>query len=77
MATVIYCVETFWRNAGKLERGQLRQFAQPALAEATAKDLAERVPGVLVYSVTGEPAIDFWDEPEVIARYGDVPAEAA
>lgn len=77
MATVIYCVETFWRNGRKLERGQLRQFADPATAQAVGQELGERMPGVLVYSITGEPEADYWDEPEEIARYGDVPAQAA
>lgn len=73
MATTVYCVETFWRNGRKLERGQLRQFAEPQLAEAVGRELGARMPGVLVYSVTGEPDADYWGEPEEIARYGDAP----
>lgn len=76
MATVIYCVETFWRNGQKLERGQLRQFAEPLTAKAVGRELGARMPGVLVYSISGEPEADCWDEPEEIARYGDAPTSA-
>ena len=76
MAT-IYCVETFWKSAKRWERAQLRQFGDESEARQTGKALSARMPGVLVYSVTGEPSADYWEDPAIIARYGDVPAEAA
>ncbi|MDQ0453595.1 hypothetical protein QOZ96_003568 [Brevundimonas nasdae] len=33
--------------------------------------------GVVVYRVTGSPEADFWMDPVMIARSGEVPAEAA
>lgn len=73
----IYCVQTYWKSGRRLEMGQLRQFAEEAPARAAGKLLAGRMPAVLVYQVTGEPEADFWDEPKMLERYGDVPTGAA
>lgn len=70
----IFCVQTYWRQGRRMEAGQLRQFAQEADARSVGKSLSGRMPGVLVYAITGEPEADFWDDPRVIARYGDAPA---
>ena len=72
----IYCVQTYWRQGRRMEPGQLRQFAGEADARQVGKSLAVRMPGVLVYAITGEPEADFWDEPRLIARYGDAPSAA-
>lgn len=73
----VYCVETYWRaSPRRLERGQLRQFGDRESALHAAAAMARRRPGVLVYSVAGEPVADIWQRPRVIARFGDAPAIA-
>lgn len=69
----IFCVQTYWRQGRRMEPGQLRQFAAEAEARSVGRSLSRRMPGVIVYSVTGEPEADFWDDALVIARYGDAP----
>lgn len=69
----IFCVQTFWRQGFKMEPGQLHQFADEQEARAVGKRLSARRPGVVVYSVRGQPEEDFWSDPLIIARYGEAP----
>lgn len=71
-AVTIYCVETYWRNKGRMEKGQLRQFGCPDQALAAGRALSARTAGVLVYRVTGSPKVDYWDEPEILETHGDM-----
>lgn len=73
----IFCVQTYWRAGRRLEMGQLRQFADEAPAREAGLALSKRMPAVLVYAITGEPEADFWDEPQLLEKYGAVPAGAA
>lgn len=73
----IYLAQTFYWVNGRLEPGRAIQFMRAADAKAAGASLADSAPGVAVYSLDGDPAADLWGDAEVIARYGDAPAEAA
>lgn len=44
-------------------------FADPDPALALGQALARRGEVARVFSVTGEPVFDLWDEPRLLARY--------
>lgn len=73
----IYCVQAYGGGKREFVRGMLREFktADGALGEGEA--LARRVPGVVVFKVTGEPDFDAWGEPEIMATHGRVPSAIA
>ena len=73
-SVTVYCVETFWRNKGRMEKGQLRQFGSADQALSAGSALSRRMPGVLVYKVSGSPKVDYWDDPVVLAAHGDAPS---
>lgn len=56
-----------------MEKGQLRQFGCPDQALSAGRALSSRMPGVLVYRVSGSPKVDYWEEPIVLAAHGDTP----
>lgn len=68
-----YNVQVVLRQGKKLIQGQLRQFDNPNAALKVGEELPERVAGVVVYKITGDPENDIWGEPETLAVYGDVP----
>lgn len=69
----VFCVQTFSKKGRALATGPLRQYGSGAEALQKGEDLQSRNAGVLVYSVEGDPAFDYWDEPKVLASYGQVP----
>ena len=69
---ITYHVQPFTRLSGRLTHGQRRDFTAPLTARRYAEDLAQRVDGVLLYSVDCDP-IDPLDKPKVLATIGDVP----
>jgi len=69
----VYCVQAYWRDREKLARGRFRQFAKEEAAIGAGKAAAIRNAGVVVFSVSGHPEADYWEEPVVIATFGDVP----
>lgn len=69
----IYCAQAFWRQNGRLQAGPVHQFMTAERALAGGEILARSCAGAAVYSLTGEPDTDFWDEPVILARHGDAP----
>lgn len=69
----IYCVQTYWKDRRRLNSGDLRQFKDEPKARAHAERMSVRQDGVLLYALEGDPDMDFWDEPRVIAAYGETP----
>lgn len=69
----IYCAQAFWRSRRGLEPGVIHQFLNADRAIQGGKILAAGADGVAVFSLTGEPDVDYWDEPELIATYGSAP----
>lgn len=73
----IYCAQQFWRRSEKLEGGVVHQFTSAERAVEGAIILAGGADGVAVYSLTGEPDVDYWDEPTMIMTFGDLPEAPA
>ncbi|MFC5372957.1 hypothetical protein ACFPIF_10355 [Brevundimonas faecalis] len=70
----IHCVQIYWRINGRLEGAAVEQFQTEAAAKAYGELKATAGSGVAVFTLRGEPAMDHWDEAEVLATYGDAPA---
>lgn len=70
----VYCVQPYRGSPGRFEPGVLHQFGTSAEALTVAAKMQASARGLLVFEVRGEPDFDFWEEPEVLAVYGDVPA---
>lgn len=69
----IYCARAFWKTQSGLEGGRVHQFLTPERAMEGGAILAKSADGVAVFSLTGEPDTDYWDEPKIIERLGDAP----
>lgn len=78
MATkTIYCAKAFWWRQGSLWGGETHQFLNEERAIMGAEVLFSGAHGVAVFSVTGHPDIDLWEDPQLIAAYGDTPSLAS
>lgn len=73
----IYCAQPFWRRRGRLEAGTVHEFHTEDRAMTGGSILAGSAHGAAVFSLTGEPDIDLWDEPMLIATFGDAPGSPA
>lgn len=69
----VYCVQAFRGSQKRLVAMSLRQFGYREAALQGAEEIKETVAGCVVFRVRGDPAIDSWDEPEVLATFGLVP----
>lgn len=69
----IYCAQAFWRRDRQLAGGEVYQFITKDRALKGGAILAGSADGVAVFSLTGEADVDFWDEPVLIATFGDTP----
>lgn len=68
-----YNVQAVLRHNNKLVQGQLRQFDNPDSALKVGEELAQRVAGVVVFKISGDPEADIWGEPETLVVHGEVP----
>ena len=73
----IYCVQTYRGSRTRLALGALQQFGHSDEALQRAEEIKDRVAGCAVLRVRGDPSIDCWEEPEVLATFGLVPEPAA
>lgn len=69
----IYCAQAFWWRSHGLEGGEVYQFRTSERALAGGEILSRSAPGVAVFSLTGEPDVDYWDEPILLWSIGSVP----
>lgn len=76
-AKTIYCARAFWWRGGKLKGGEVHQFLNEERAIAGAEALYTGAHGVAVFTVTGYPDVDLWEDPQLVAEYGEVPASTA
>lgn len=74
--TTIYCVQTYWKDRLRLNMGGLRQFRKEIEARASGERASRRHDGVIVYALSGDPECEFWEEPRVLAAYGETPLSA-
>lgn len=77
MMRTIFCVLPYRKSGDRLERGHMRRLLSREAAIRAARAEKGQVAGVVVFRVTGAPEADYWSEPVIIARVGEVPAEAA
>lgn len=77
MLRTIYCVQPYTRSAGKLAKGHLRRLLSREAAIRAAKAMRGQAAGVVVFRIVGSWEADYWSDPHLIARAGDVPAEVA
>ena len=77
MVRTIFCVQPYVRSAGKLSRGHMRRLLSHDAAINAARSMKGQAAGVVVFRVSGNWEADYWSDPVLIARSGDVPAEAA
>lgn len=73
----IYLAQTFWWVDGRLEAGEPLQFMRVNDARAAGEAMAGSAPGVAVYSLVGEPAVDLWGDPQIVEAFGCAPDVAA
>lgn len=69
----IYCAQAFWHRQGRLEGGQVHQFLNAERAMLGGEALFTGAHGVAVFSVTGDPTFNLWEEPKLLATFGLVP----
>lgn len=69
----IYCTQTFLRVGGRLVPAVLRQHLSAESAVDAATVLAKRKAGVAVFQLEGLPSADHWEEPKIIALFGEAP----
>lgn len=77
MVRTIYCVQPYVRSAGRLAKGHMRRLLSRDAAIRAAQCMKGQAAGVVVFRVTGSWEADYWSDPVLVARAGDVPAEAA
>ena len=77
MLRTIFCVQPYRRSAGRLVKGHMRRLLSHDAAIRAARAMKGEAAGVVVFRVSGSPEADYWTEPVLIARAGEVPAEAA
>lgn len=69
----IYCAQGFWWQDGRLVGGETHQFLTADRAQDGAEIIAQGADGAAAYSLTGEPDVDFWDEPRILVTFGTCP----
>ncbi|BBF93350.1 hypothetical protein [Blastochloris tepida] len=60
---------------GRLFEESRRLASERAQAERLARRLSESRKGVVLLSLTGDPDLNDWDEPQIIATFGCVPED--
>lgn len=76
MLRTIFCVQPYRRSAGRLVKGHMRRLLSRDAAIRAARAMKGEAAGVVVFRVSGSPEADYWTDPVLLARAGDVPAEA-
>ncbi len=75
--TTLYFVQAYDRRGRKLAMGPLRQVDRADHAVRLGRRWSRRREGALAYCVSGEPELDWWDAPEILAVFGATPLEEA
>lgn len=73
MERTIFCVQPYRRTVDGLQKGHLRRLLSAEAALRAARAMRHHVSGVIVYWVIGRPDADYWSEPVLIGREGEVP----
>jgi hypothetical protein len=73
----VYIVQPYVGARGRLVEGVLREYGDEGRARQAGAALSAKRAGVLVLAVSCEPDFDQWDEPRVLAAYGETPRRVA
>ena len=65
----------FWIH-GRLQGGEPMPFLSAQDAEDGGAIIAKMADGAVVYQVLGDPDFDLWEEPELLATFGQADATA-
>lgn len=76
MTETMHFVQTFTKQGRRYISGQPQSCKTSDHALSRGLRAAERMAGVVVFSITGEPEFGEFDAPVVLARHGDVPQDA-
>lgn len=68
----IYCVQPYWWDGRKLALSEVRRFRTLDEAEREAGKAYARHAGVAVYSVSGWPDYDAWEDPKLVNSVGAI-----
>lgn len=71
-----FVVMTFSMKRGRLAPDPAVSVNSQSAAERMAVRLAEKKPGVIAFSRTGDPEGGDFEAAQILARFGDVPDEA-
>lgn len=75
MMRTIFCVQPYLRREGRLVKGDLRRLLSREAAIRAARATKGCAAGVVVFRVLGSAEADYWTEPALIAKAGEVPSE--
>ena len=70
----IYCAQAFWPRGRGLVGGEVYRFHTEERARRGVDALLTGNAGVALFSVSGHPDEDLWNEPVMIETFGLVPA---
>lgn len=73
----VYIVQPYWRQGRGFRLGKAMRFESESRARQQGAELHSQGHGVRVLAVEGEPVMDLWSEPRLLATYGEVPDLAA
>ncbi len=72
-----FIVQSYQRRAGELALGDAYSAESEADIFKRGRAMADRVDGMVFFKIETSGDGDVWTEVELLARVGDVPAEAA
>lgn len=70
-----FVVQAFTKKGRKLAPDQPSNYRDAERAIEAARRLAARRDGVVAYSIEVDPEVDYWGEPEILFKLGDLPRE--
>lgn len=74
-ARLHYFAKPLFRDGGRWIAGSPMPFLCATDAEAGGQMLARLADGAVVYQQMGQPEFDVWEEPELLALFGEVTEE--
>lgn len=75
--TTTFIAQPFVRKGRKLAAGPQAKTATAEEAISRARRMAERNPGAIAFSITGDAEFDDYDEPVILGKFGELPPELA
>jgi len=70
---IYFCVQTFWRDAGRIQPRDLKHYPTAAKACRAAEAVGHGIAGAVAYEVSARPEYGIWGDPRLLAVCGEVP----